>query len=268
MKASKTFGRYFMEQLGVFKGLVFSLLIVGVFVLSSGVFSYALTIGHEILPGETSFTNSDTISAEKGDDAAVSGVWGVYSNHTLELFENTETGAISALGQVGDAVSGDAGVDDILGVLIEGSAATFTNAGEISADAVAGDASGDGFIVEVSDVAGAAFLGGAGSVTNSGTISASATAGSAIGDDSYVEVYDVYGVSIGGDVDSFTNTGAISAGAQAGNISGSAAAVAGGGAWDWADTGAEVYNIYGTYFYDVGSFTNSGTISASACSGM
>jgi len=209
MKASKTFGRYFMEQLGVFKGLVFSLLIVGVFVLSSGVFSYALTIGHEILPGETSFTNSGAISAEdvKGDNATVLEVWGVYSDHDLELLENTETGAISALGQVGDAVSGNAGVDDIVGVFIEGSAATFTNAGEISADAVAGDASGDGFIVEVSDVAGAAFLGGAGSVTNSGTISASAAAGSAIGDDSYVGVYDIFGVSIGGDVGAFNNSG-------------------------------------------------------------
>jgi len=170
MKASKTFGRYFMEQLGVFKGLVFSLLIVGVFVLSSGVFSYALTIGHEILPGETSFTNSGAISAEdvKGDNATVLEVWGVYSDHDLELLENTETGAISALGQVGDAVSGNAGVDDIVGVFIEGSAATFTNAGEISADAVAG---------------------------------------SAIGDDSYVGVYDIFGVSIGGDVGAFNNSG-------------------------------------------------------------
>jgi len=69
---------------------------------------------------------------------------------------------------VGDAVSGNAGVDDIVGVFIEGSAATFTNAGEISADAVAG---------------------------------------SAIGDDSYVEVYDIFGVSIGGDVGAFNNSG-------------------------------------------------------------
>lgn len=67
----------------------------------------SISAGYEIPPGESTFTNNPAIadsehkiekSATQGDNQTVSGIYGVYSDHTLYSFENPVGYSIRAYG--------------------------------------------------------------------------------------------------------------------------------------------------------------------------
>jgi len=154
----------------------------------------------------------------------------------------------------------------------------------ITAEADGAESSADAEdLARIYEVVGGYFEGYVGSFTNSGIISASADIGQSISGDItalaanggvadawlYAEVNDILGAYFGNEVGAFTNTGTISASALLGNVSGSSitAEADGAGSNAYAGLDAGIEYIYGTYFYEVGAFDNSGTISASALLG-
>ncbi len=245
--------------------VMFLVIIFGLFTSNVNCGAVAIQVTGVTIPAsETSFINNQTIDNAtdiKGNNANA-GAIGVYgeSNSTtpLDLFENTDTGSISAVAEIGNVTDGSNCSSTANGVYIsDRNVGNFTNSGLISASATAGNASGNdshvyayvGDAVEISDVH---------DFTNSGNITAAASAGDALGDSARVDAEAYYGAVyiedyVYGD---FTNSGLISASATAGNASGS-------------DSSVDAEVDYGAVYIDelYGDFTNSGLISASATAG-